>query len=77
MGQILVRNLKDDVIDILKQKAELHGHSLEQEARDALTAAAKLSREEFIALADRIRAMTPRVAQSDSTQLIREDRDSR
>lgn len=76
MGQILVRNLRDDVIAIFKQKAELNGHSLEQEVRDALTAAAKLSREQFIAVADRIRAMTPNAPQTDSTLLIREDRDN-
>ena len=38
MGQVLVRNLEDRVIDRLKAKAELKGHSLEQELRDVLTA---------------------------------------
>jgi len=39
-------------------------------------AAARPSREEFQNIAARIRAMTPDVEQTDSTLLIREDRDS-
>ena len=41
MGQVLVRNLDDRVIESLKTKAELKGHSLEQELRDVLTNAAR------------------------------------
>ena len=40
MGQVLVRNLDDRVIDSLKTRAALKGCSLEQELRDVLTAAA-------------------------------------
>ena len=44
----------------------------------ALTAAARLTPEERVALARRIRAMTPAsVQQTDSADLIRQDRDSR
>jgi len=74
MGQVIVRNLDDKVIAALKAKAELHGHSLEQELRAILSGAAKPNAEERLALADRIRAMTPRKRQTDSTVLIREDR---
>ena len=74
MGQVIVRNLDDKVIAALKAKAELHGHSLEQELRAILSGAAKLNAEERLALADRIRAMTPRKRQTDSTVLIREGR---
>ena len=77
MGQVLVRNLDDLVIAMLKTKAELHGHSLEQELREILTAAAGLTPAEKVAVADRIRAMTPRPLTTDSTELIRDDRDSR
>jgi plasmid stability protein len=76
MGQVLVRNLDDHVIGILKTKAELHGHSLEQELREILTAAG-LTTAEKLALIDRIRAMTPRPLTTDSTDLIRDDRNSR
>jgi len=34
VGQVLVRNLDDRVIERLKTKAELKGCSLEQELRD-------------------------------------------
>jgi plasmid stability protein len=52
MGQVLVRNLDDRVIERLKTKAELKG-SLEQELR------------EKIALFRELRAMTPRVGEVD------------
>ena len=78
MAQVLVRNLDDQVVTALRRKAELHGHSLEQELRLTLTAAARLTPEERVALARRIRGLTPTdVEQSDSTKLIRQDRDTR
>ena len=78
MAQVLVRNLDDQVVTVLRRKAELHGHSLEQELRLTLTAAARLTPEERVALARRIRSLTPTdVEQSDSTELIRQDRDTR
>lgn len=78
MAQVIVRNLDDGVVAALKRKAELHGSSLEQELRRILSSAAKLAPEDRVALARRIRAMTPpgRI-QRDSTELIREDRDRR
>jgi antitoxin FitA len=77
MAQVIVRNLDDEVVSSLKLKAELKGHSLEQELRDILRGAAELSKEEKLALIDSIRSMTPRRLEDDSTDLIREDRDSR
>jgi antitoxin FitA len=78
MAQVLVRNLDDQVVTALRRKAELHGHSLEQELRLTLTAAARLTPEERVALARRIRSLTPTgVEQSDSAELIRQDRDTR
>ena len=61
----------------MKFKAELHGHSLEQELREILKRAAELTPEEKLALVDRIRAKQKRRLEDDSTDLIREDRDSR
>jgi antitoxin FitA len=78
MAQVLVRNLDDHVVTALRRKAELHGRSLEQELRIALTAAAQLTREERVALARRVRSLTPAtVNQTDSAELIRQDRDTR
>ena len=59
MGQVLVRNLDDRVIESLKTKAELKGRSLEQELRDVLTNAAPLTPGEKIALFHKLRAMSP------------------
>jgi antitoxin FitA len=75
MGQVIVRNLDDDVIDRLKTKAELHRRSLEQELRNILTEAARLSPEEKLALADGIRRRNPGPFRADSVDLIREDRE--
>ena len=50
--------------------------SLEQELRASiLSEAARPSRDEILADIDRIRAMTPKVPQTNSAELIREDRD--
>jgi plasmid stability protein len=78
MAQVLVRNLDERVVMALRRKAELRGHSLEQELRLALTAAARLTSEERRALARRVRNLTPAgVKQTDSAELIRQDRDTR
>jgi plasmid stability protein len=61
MAQVLVRNLDEQVVSVLRRKAELHGHSLEQELRMTLTAAARLTGVERAALARRIRGMSPRM----------------
>ena len=76
MGQVIIRNLRDDVIDGLKTKASLHNRSLEQELREIVTAAARLTPAEKVTLSRQIRAMTPRRLES-SADLIREDRDNR
>jgi antitoxin FitA len=39
MAQVIVRNLDDRVLDVLRTRARLRGHSLEQELRDTLTKA--------------------------------------
>lgn len=75
MGQVIVRNLADHIIAALKTKAEMRGHSLEQELRDILAEAAKPTIEDRRSLVDHIRAMTPSTPQTDSTVLLREDRD--
>lgn len=77
MAQVIVRNLDEAVVTGLKEKAKLRGRSLEQELRSVLTEAAGLSPAERLAVANRIRAMTPRTATLDSTDIIRADRDRR
>ena len=75
VGQVLVRNLDDRVIESLKTKAELKGCSLEQELRDVLTNAAPLTPEEKIALFRKLRAMTPPLGDIDVRAAIRRGRD--
>ena len=75
MGQVIVRNLDDETIGALKSRAVMHGNSLEQELRGILAQAARPGPEERLALADAIRTMTPKKRQSNSTALIREDRE--
>ena len=77
MAQVIVRNLDEEVVSSLKFKADLHGHSLEQELCQILKRAAELTVEEKLALVDRIQAKQKRPLEDDSAALIREDRDSR
>jgi plasmid stability protein len=80
MGQILVRNLDDSVIERLKARALKAGKSLEQTVREILVAATRPSRAEARAEADRIReAIRLRHGAGidfDITAAIREDRDN-
>lgn len=75
MGQVLVRNLDDDVIDSLKTKAEINGHSLEQELRDVITAAAPLTPEQKVALSQKWRESHPPLENFDVRAAIRHGRD--
>jgi plasmid stability protein len=75
MGQVLVRNLEDRVIESLKTKAELKGRSLEQELRDVLTNAAPLTPAEKIALFQKLRAMMPPLGDVDVRAAVRRGRD--
>lgn len=77
MGRVTIRNLDDDVIVRLKARAKVNNRSLEAELRHILTQSAQRpSTTELLPEAHRIAAMTPKgVNQTDSTLLIREDRD--
>lgn len=75
MGQVIVRNLDDQTIRAFEARAAMHGNSLEQELRGIPALAANHGPQQRLALADAIRAMTPRKRQSDSTVRIRENRE--
>ena len=81
VGQVIIRNVDDRVLERLKARATAQRKSLEQALRDLLTEAAKPSRAELLAELERIRAMTPPhqpgAAYPTAEQLIREDRDTR
>ena len=76
MGDLTIRNLHDDVIDRLKAQAKANERSLEGEVRHLLTREVTSHREtvEFLARADSLAATTTGTKQTDSTKLIREDR---
>jgi antitoxin FitA len=72
---LTIRNIEDDVVAALKARAKRNNRSLEAEARvllrDAVNRGSRISLRE---LADQIAALTPKVPQTDSTEMIREDR---
>jgi plasmid stability protein len=75
MVDILVRNVDEEIARRLKEKAAASGRSLSDTAQEALRQFVKPTREELVAEARRIRAMSP-YSDVDSTDLIREDRDN-
>lgn len=74
MGQVIVRNLDDEVIARLKARAERAQKPLEQTLREILTDAARMDKAAALERIRRIRAMSP-PTDVDATDLIREDRD--
>lgn len=77
MAQVLVRNLKSNVVARLKKRAKTRGRSLQAEVKTILEDAAKDVSDDFWKEADRIREQLKRSGRtfSDSAALIREDRD--
>jgi plasmid stability protein len=81
MGQVIVRNLDDEVIERHRARAKARGVSLEQQLRDVLAEWARPERDEMLAEMRRIRAANqPPPAGTrwpTAEEMIREDRDSR
>jgi len=78
VSEDITLRLEPPVLDALAKQAEAHGRSPEQEAAEIVRRNVRVApdRAELIAAFARLRAMTPRaVQQTDSVQLIREDRD--
>lgn len=71
MAQILIRNLDDDTVAKLKQRAERNGRSLEAEVRLLLTSAVQFD----TSVLREVRAKFDGRKFNDTTDLIREDRD--
>lgn len=74
MGQIIVRNLDEDVITRLKRRASERNVSLERHVREVLADAAKPTRAEAIAKIATLRDSIGPVP-GDSTAVIRRMRD--
>jgi plasmid stability protein len=77
MSNLLIRNLDDDVLEALKAAAKAHGRSLQAEIHDVLRNASARRLAETRRLSARWLKRLRYSAQSDSTALIREDRDAR
>ncbi len=74
MAQVLVRGLGDDVVETLKERARANGRSLEAELRTLIEQAAGSDIVTGRALAARIRRSLAGRTQTDSTDLVAEDR---
>jgi plasmid stability protein len=79
MSEIRIRKVADWVVDALRQRARSKGQSLEGALRDLLQQEAMRPKQE---LAAKLRQMREELRQkygtfSDSTALIRQDRDAR
>ena len=80
MGELMIRNVDDQTVELISARARLHGRTVEHETltliQEALGAQTHRTHEDRTAMARRIAAMTPKgVVQTDSVILIREDRD--
>ena len=78
MAQILVRNLDEEVVRKLKERAKLQGRSLQSEVRMILQGAAgreMMTMEEARRFSEKIAARLGKKKFPDSAELIREDRD--
>jgi len=78
MGELLINQIDAELLKDLGREAEKHGVSIEIKAAEIIRDGLQRRREidDRITLANQIAAMTPKgVKQTDSTILIREDRD--
>jgi plasmid stability protein len=78
MNAITIKTISDRAIARIEELAVLHRRTVEEEAGELIeqALASRFSREALLVSADQIAAMTPKgVPQTNSTLLIREDRD--
>jgi plasmid stability protein len=75
MPQLLVRDLSEETINRLKKKAKYHGRSLQGEIKCILEEASLKSMEDAKALAQKIQSSFRGKRFSNSSELIRQDRD--
>lgn len=76
MATVTIRDLNDKIVAKLKARAKTNHRSLEAELRELLSGIIEEQerRQRFLAKAGRIAALTPKIRQTDSAQLLREDR---
>lgn len=74
MGQVIIRNIDDAIIETLRASADRASKPLEQALREILADAARADKAEVLSRLKKIAAMSP-PTNLDATALIREDRD--
>ena len=74
MSQLLIRNLEDETVELLKNQAKLHNSSLQGEVKQILEENVKMSMKDARIKARKIRVSFGKKMFSDSANLIREDR---
>lgn len=74
MGQILIRNIDDTILEALRQRAADSGTSTEEEARRALADSVGLNRMEAIERLDAIRKKIGRLEGPSTLEILRRDR---
>ena len=80
MTDLTIPNVSEATMRLLRDRAKATGRSVEEEAERLLSEAATqaMDRSELLDWTRRIRAMTPEhLRKTDSTEMIREDRDRR
>jgi plasmid stability protein len=74
VAQVLIRNLDDETVKVLKRRARKHGRSLASEVRTILREAVD-SGTDWRLQVEQVRALFEGRAFSDSSGLVREDRE--
>ena len=74
MAQVVIRNIDDAVMEQLRARARRKGIALERELREVLTAAARGDRAGFREQAAEFRRTLAGRRHSESTKLLRQDR---
>ena len=76
MANLLIRNVSEDIVSRLKDRAKKRNRSLQQELHSILVATATQSSEDLLKQSSRIRAKLRKkgVTFSDSAELLRQDR---
>ena len=74
MGQMVIRNIDDAVLEALRRRAAAAGTSMEEEARRALAAAVGLEREAAVRRLAGVRRRIGRLVDDSSFNDLRRDR---
>ena len=76
MGQITLTQIDDELLQAVAARAEATGRSVEEVIRDAPKQGLRTDLTDFRETVRRIRAMTPKPIEQDSTDMIRRMRDA-